>query len=51
MNGVSLHIEPPSYLVHGLKMCILFEDNYQINFCHFFHKMNLVISLTKVNRY
>ena len=27
----------------GLKMCMTFEYNPQINFCHFFHSLNLVI--------
>ena len=30
-------------LGHGLKMCISFGYNPQITFCHFFHKLNLVI--------
>ena len=38
-------------LGHGLKMCILFGHNPQFIFCHFFHKMNLVIFVAKVNRY
>ena len=29
----------------------MFGHNPQIIFCHFFHKMNLVIFATKVNRY
>ena len=27
----------------GLKMCMTFGYNPQINFCHFFHSLNLVI--------
>ena len=27
----------------GLKMCMSFGYNPQINFCHFFHSLNLVI--------
>ena len=27
----------------GLKMCMIFAYNPQINFCHFFHSLNLVI--------
>ena len=38
-------------LGHGLKMCILFRYHPQIIFCHFFHKMNLVIFPAEVNRY
>ena len=39
------------YLGRGLKVCILFGHNAQINFCHFFHKMNLVIIAAKMNTY
>ena len=28
---------------NGLKMCTWFGFNPQISFCHFFHKLNLVI--------
>ena len=38
-------------LDHGLKMCILFGHNPQIIFCHFFHKIILVIFAAKMNRY
>ena len=37
-------------LGHGLKMYILCGHNPQIIFCHFFHKMNLVIFAAKINR-
>ena len=37
-------------LGHGLKMCILFGYNPQINNFSFFHKMDLVIFAAKVNR-
>ena len=30
-------------LGHDLKICISFGYNPQITFCHFFHKLNLVI--------
>ena len=32
-------------------MCILFGHNPQIIFCHFFHKMTLVIVAAKMKRY
>ena len=38
-------------LGHRLKMCILFGYHAQIIFCHFFHKMYLVIFPAVVNRY
>ena len=34
----------------GLKMCILFGNNPQIIFCHFFQKMNAIFPVD-VNRY
>ena len=44
-------LKPYRCLGHDLMMCILFGYNPQINFYHFFQKMNLVIFPTKVNRY
>ena len=38
-----------SCLDHDLTMCMLFGYNRRIIFCHFFHKMNLVIFPAKVN--
>ena len=32
-------------------MCILFGYNPQIIFCHFFHKMNIIMFLAKMIRY
>ena len=37
-------------LGHGLEMCILFGYNPQVIFCHFFHKMSILIFAAKVNR-
>ena len=34
----------------GLKMCMTFGYNPQINFCHFFHSLNLVIFRLNYNR-
>ena len=44
-----IHLKLYRCLVHGLKMCILFEYNPQIIFCHFFHKLNLALFTGRVN--
>ena len=44
-----IHLKLYRCFDHGLKMCILFEYNPQIIFCHFFHKLNLAIFTGRVN--
>ena len=34
--------------LHGLKMCMWFGYNSQINFCHFFRILNLVIFRARI---
>ena len=40
--------ETSHMFLHGLKMCMWFGYNPCINFCHFFHFRNFVISLPQI---
>ena len=42
-NFIPILLKLYSCFCQGLKMCMTFGYNPQINFCHFFHSLNLVI--------
>ena len=42
-NFIPIFLKLCTCFLHGLKMCMWFEYNLCINFCHFFHFANFVI--------
>ena len=42
-NFIPILLKLYRWFCQGLKMCMTFGYNPQINFCHFFHSLNLVI--------
>ena len=43
-NFILILLKPCTCFFHGLEMCMWFEYNPCINFCHFFHFVNLSFS-------